>query len=101
LGALSANVPVLGRRLPAETLMKAAASNPDRGPRDAAPPRRTIVVKPTYDELLETLFDVTQALHHTLVQAGQMTSADKDQRWTITHKAEGICNAGGHPHYRQ
>ena len=58
-------------------------------------------MKPTYDELLETLFDVTQALRHTLVQAGQMTSADKDQRWTIMHKAEGICNAGGHPHYRQ
>ena len=63
--------------------------------------RRTIIVKPTYQELLETLFDVTQALRHTLVQAGHMSSADKDQRWTIAHKAEGICNAGGHLHYRQ
>ena len=53
-------------------------------------------MKPTNQELLETLFDVTQALRHTLVQAGHMSSADKDQRWTITHKAEGICNAGGH-----
>jgi hypothetical protein len=51
----------------------------------AAPPWRTIVVKPTYDELLETLFDVTQALRHALVQVGQMTRAE----------SEGICNAGG------
>jgi hypothetical protein len=39
-------------------------------------------MKPTYEELLDTLFDVTQALHNTLVQGGQMTSADRDQRWT-------------------
>jgi hypothetical protein len=52
-------------------------------------------MKPTYEELLDTLFDVTQALRNTLVQGGQMTSADRDQRWTITHKAEGICGAGG------
>ena len=42
-------------------------------------------MKPTYEELLDTLFDVTQALHNTLVQDGRMSSADKDQRWTITH----------------
>jgi len=41
-----------------------------------------------------------QALRKT-VQGGQMTSADKDQRWTIAHKAEGICGAGRHAHYRQ
>jgi hypothetical protein len=58
-------------------------------------------MKPTYAELLDTLFDVTQALRSTLVQGGQMTSADKDLRWTIAHKAEGICGAGGHAHYRQ
>jgi len=58
-------------------------------------------MKPTYQELLDTLFDVTQALHNTLVQGGRMSSADKDQRWTITHKAEGICAAGGHAPYRQ
>jgi hypothetical protein len=58
-------------------------------------------MKPTYEELLDTLFDVTQALRNALVQGGQMTSADRDQRWTITHKAEGICDAGGHAHYRQ
>jgi hypothetical protein len=52
-------------------------------------------MKPTYAELLDTLFDVTQALRSTLVQGGQMTSADKDQRWTIAHKAEGICAAAG------
>ena len=52
-------------------------------------------MKPTYEELLDTLFDVTQALHNTLVQGGQMTSADKDQRWTITHKAESIAAPAG------
>jgi hypothetical protein len=57
-------------------------------------------MKPIYEEVLETLFDVTQALRHTLVQAGQMTSADKDQGWTITHKAEGICGIGAHSYYR-
>jgi len=57
-------------------------------------------VKPTYEEVLDTLFDVTQALRDTLVHGGPMSSADKDQRWTITHKAEGICAAGGHAHYR-
>jgi hypothetical protein len=58
-------------------------------------------MKPTYEELLEALFDVTQALRNTLVQGGQMSSADRDQRWTIAHKAEGICSAGRHAHYRQ
>ena len=58
-------------------------------------------MKPTYEELLDTLFDVTQALRNALVQGGQMSSADRDQRWTITHRAEGICDAGGHAHYRQ
>jgi hypothetical protein len=33
-------------------------------------------MKPSYEELLETLFEVTQALRHTLVQAGHMSSAD-------------------------
>jgi hypothetical protein len=52
-------------------------------------------MKPTYEELLDTLFDVTQALRNALVQGGQMTSADRDQRWTITHKAEGIATPAG------
>ena len=50
-------------------------------------------MKPTYGELLEMLFEVTEALRTTLVQGGQITSADKDRRWTITHKAEVICGA--------
>ena len=57
-------------------------------------------MRPTYEEVLDTLFEVTQALRDTLVHGGPMTSADKDQRWTITHKAEGICAAGGHVHDR-
>jgi hypothetical protein len=59
------------------------------------------MTKPTYEELLETLFGVTQALRNTLLLAGNMTGAEKDQRWTITHKAEFMCGAGGHAHYRR
>ena len=58
-------------------------------------------MQPTYEEVLETLFEVTQALRNALVHGGPISSVDKDQRWAITHKAEGICNAGGHLHYRQ
>ena len=62
---------------------------------------RIIMTKPTYEELLEALFGVTQALRNTLLLAGSMTGAEKDQRWTITHNAEFMCDAGGHAHYRR
>jgi hypothetical protein len=61
--------------------------------------RSSAVTKPTYEELLEALFGTTQALRSTLLHAGKMTDADKDQRWTITHHAEHICSAGGHAGY--
>ena len=47
---------------------------------------RIIMTKPTYEELLEALFGVTQALRNTLLHACNMTDAEKDQRWTITHR---------------
>ena len=50
------------------------------------------MTKPTYEELLEALFGVTQALRNTLLLAGNMTGAEKDQRWTITHNAEFMCD---------
>jgi hypothetical protein len=59
------------------------------------------MTKPTYEELLEALFGVTQALRSTLLLAGNMTGAEKDQRWTVTHNAELMCDAGGHAHYRR
>ena len=59
------------------------------------------MTKPTYEELLAALFGVTQALRNTLLLAGNMTGAEKDQRWTITHNAEFMCDAGGHTHYRR
>jgi hypothetical protein len=59
------------------------------------------MTKPTYEGLLEALFGVTQALRSTLLRAGSMTGAEKDQRWTITHNAELMCDAGGHAHCRR
>jgi hypothetical protein len=71
------------------------------GYRARDPTGRIIMTKPTYEELLEALFGVTQALRNTLLLAGNMTGVEKDQRWTITHNAEFMCDAGGHAHYRQ
>ena len=34
-------------------------------------------MKPTYEELLDALFDVTQALHNTLVQAAECLAPTK------------------------
>jgi len=46
------------------------------------------MTKPTYEELLEALFGVTQALRNTLLHACNMTDAEKDQRWTSQASGE-------------